>query len=63
MSIQSHLDEIISHLGAAVVQRSTLDDIIIANHIDMALTEAKLLKRELAKSNIIKGPGNEIHSQ
>lgn len=49
MNIQSHLDEIIGHLGAAVIQRSSIDDIIIANHIDMALAAAKLAKRELSK--------------
>lgn len=50
MNIQSHIDAIIGHLGAAAIQRSFYDDAIIASHIDEALEAAKLAKRELTQA-------------
>lgn len=50
MSTTEHLDQIIGHLGAAAIQRSSTDDIIIAFHIDAALLVARLAKRELQKA-------------
>jgi hypothetical protein len=38
------LDQIISHLGAAQVQRAASDDKLIAGHIDEALKAAKRLR-------------------
>ena len=41
------LDEIIGHLGTAVVQRAPSDDAIIADHIVCALAHAKAARASL----------------
>lgn len=51
MSIATHLDEIIAHLHTAAIQRSWLDDKIIADHIDEALEAARAAKAEITKAS------------
>lgn len=43
------IEQIIGHLGAAQVQRTTSNDQIIAGHVDDALTAAKALRDAAAE--------------
>lgn len=47
MSIATHLDRIIGHLGTAAAQRAWSDDKIIMDHVDEALEAAQALKAEI----------------
>lgn len=51
MSIATHLDKIIGHLGTASLQRAWNDDKIIADHIDEALEAARAAKAEITAAS------------